>query len=461
MRKIILFFLIISGIFSCRSLFAQCAYNNTLYTTVTPTCPGSTTVNCCWGGHRVSVNVIAGNTYTFATCGGSWDSQITLYNAAGTVVLGYNDDGCGLQSTVTWVATYTGVLQVLIDYYPCANLFTCINLLITCTAPGPPPVIASDCNNAVNVCTNLSFSIDPNGFGAINEIPLAGSAGNPSYTLGDAVNSPWGTDHWGCLMGGELNSTWMIINVQTTGNLEFVFGGGGTQTGYYDWIMYPYTSATCAAIPGGTIAPVRCNWNAVSNGGTGCVTTLPGGGNAGNYEPALAVTAGQQYVICFSNWSSSTTVVPLQFNGTSTVSCTPLPIELLSFTGDKQNEGINVLKWTTATETNNDYFLLKKSTDAVNWETIGTVQGAGTSSTQLHYQFLDLFPQNTINYYQLTQVDYNAQSVTYNMISINNSFQTTGILKITNMMGQTVDIDFEGLRIIYYADGRVIKKIGK
>lgn len=175
-------------------------------------------------------------------------------------------------------------------------------------------VTASDCSQAVNVCTNLSFSIDPNGFGAVNEIPPIGSVGNPLN------NNPGGSGNLGCLQSGETNSTWMIINISGSGNLEFNFGGT-SQAGYYDWAMWPYSATACASIPGGNFAPVRCNWNGVSTGGTGLASTLTGSMDPSNFEPPLAVTCGQQFIICFSNWSSVTTTVPLQFGGTATVSC--------------------------------------------------------------------------------------------------------------------------------------------
>lgn len=116
--------------------FAQCTNNNVLTgTAVTPNCPGNTNIACVQGGQYALINVVAGNTYTFSTCGASFDTQITLFNNAGGGSLGFNDDACGLQSTVTWTATFTGQLRVLVDLYNCASNTTCAPLAITCTAP--------------------------------------------------------------------------------------------------------------------------------------------------------------------------------------------------------------------------------------------------------------------------------------------------------------------------------------
>ncbi|MBK9538782.1 MAG: hypothetical protein IPO12_08585 [Flavobacteriales bacterium] len=50
----------------------QCANDNVLVgAAITPPCPGSTTAPCVQGGQYALVNVVAGNVYTFSTCGGA------------------------------------------------------------------------------------------------------------------------------------------------------------------------------------------------------------------------------------------------------------------------------------------------------------------------------------------------------------------------------------------------------
>src|SRR5690606_13836149 len=107
-----------------------------------------------------------------------------------------------------------------------------------------------------------------------------------------------------CLLSGELNSTWMVINVATSGTLQFSFGALNTTSfNCYDWIMWPYNSNTCSQIFNNTIAPVRCNWNAPCEEFTGIGSPPPAGGDPGNFEPNLNVTAGDQFIVCFSNYS--------------------------------------------------------------------------------------------------------------------------------------------------------------
>lgn len=281
-----------------------------------------------------------------------------------------------------------------------------------------PPITASDCAIAVDVCTSLDFTIDPNGTGTTNEIPAIGSTGNP------LDNNPGGSGNFGCLQENEKNSTWMVVNISGSGDLEFTFGGNGTQVGFYDWIMYTYDASSCADIIADTDAPVRCNWNGMSEGGTGLANVLPAGGDGTNFEPPLPVLVGEQYIICFSNYSDVSTSVPLEFGGTATVSCTPLPIDLLSFGAEvmeRDFESKRKIKvdWSTVTEINNDVFTIEKSADGITFENIGKVNGAGNSEERIDYELIDHFPATGLSYYRLIQTDFDGVSKYFPMASVN------------------------------------------
>lgn len=96
---------------------------------------------------------------------------------------------------------------------------------------------------------------------------------------------------------------------------------------------------------------------------------------------------------------------------------TALPIELLNF--DAAEAGQNVqLDWSTGSERQNDYFTIERSQDGENFETVGTVKGAGNSSKQLNYSYTDYTPMAGISYYRLTQTDYNGQSETFGLRAV-------------------------------------------
>jgi hypothetical protein len=143
-----------------------------------------------------------------------------------------------------------------------------------------------------------------------------------------------------------------------------------------------------------------------------------------------------------------------------TINCvTPLPIELIKFTGSSIKEGNNIY-WITASETNNSLFVIEKSRDAINFETLGIESGAGNSSTLLNYSLIDTNPYET-TYYRLKQVDYDGKETYSNIIAVNQNKKEVKVVKITNILGQEVGEDYEGVRVIQYSDGSVIKKVGK
>ena len=140
---------------------------------------------------------------------------------------------------------------------------------------------------------------------------------------------------------------------------------------------------------------------------------------------------------------------------------TPLPIELLSFDGEYTSKGNN-LKWITASEINNDYFSLERSSDGRNFKQITQIKGAGNSSRDLNYNFLDVWAPEGINYYRLKQIDFDGKFTYSNIIALRSlkhdelflvypnptngsiivaikEFNSEGYdLKITNSIGQIV-----------------------
>ena len=94
--------------------------------------------------------------------------------------------------------------------------------------------------------------------------------------------------------------------------------------------------------------------------------------------------------------------------GTTDEDASPLPIELMSFVANRNNKDV-VLKWETASETNNDYFEIQHSYNSKEWNTIGIVDGSGTTNTIKKYSLIDRDVSNTINYYRLKQTDFDGK----------------------------------------------------
>ncbi|MBW6483103.1 MAG: T9SS type A sorting domain-containing protein [Vicingaceae bacterium] len=93
----------------------------------------------------------------------------------------------------------------------------------------------------------------------------------------------------------------------------------------------------------------------------------------------------------------------------SSIPCNPpLPIELLSFEVVCTENGIKLF-WTTVSEINNDFFTIERSPDLQQWEIVAKIPGAGNSSVQLNYTYLDNYFSNEVVYYRLKQTDFNGQ----------------------------------------------------
>ncbi|MFA4852207.1 MAG: T9SS type A sorting domain-containing protein, partial [Bacteroidales bacterium] len=100
-----------------------------------------------------------------------------------------------------------------------------------------------------------------------------------------------------------------------------------------------------------------------------------------------------------------------------------LPIELLSFTSECDNQKIKLL-WSTASETNNDYFTIEKSKDLQTWNIVATVNGAGNSNNYIYYSAEDNEPYSGNSYYKLKQTDYDG-AFTYSEIIYSSSCDNT------------------------------------
>jgi len=83
-----------------------------------------------------------------------------------------------------------------------------------------------------------------------------------------------------------------------------------------------------------------------------------------------------------------------------------LPVEFKTLTTKNISNFKIVVDWSTASELNNDYFVVQHSTDGAEWEDLGTVKGAGTSKMTNYYEFIDLSPAPQYNYYRIKQVDF-------------------------------------------------------
>jgi len=81
------------------------------------------------------------------------------------------------------------------------------------------------------------------------------------------------------------------------------------------------------------------------------------------------------------------------------------PVELIGFRASRTGDGVK-LQWRTATETNSRGFEVQRSASENEWETIGFVEGHGTSSVAQNYFYLDTPPASKSDVsYRLKEID--------------------------------------------------------
>ncbi|MEO9258100.1 MAG: hypothetical protein ABI207_06945 [Crocinitomicaceae bacterium] len=332
----------------------------------------------------------------------------TANNSSGCLTFRFLSNGSGNQSG--WAATLS---------------------CVTCAAAQPAG--NSDCSAPTQICSNAALTDNSSG---------------PGINAGDGCS--------GCVTG-ETYSNWYIFSPTTSGSLSLAINPN-VSTDDLDFAIYG-PGASCGSL--GT--PIRCSY-AMGTGSTGM-----SGGSGDNSEDVngdswvnpVNVTAGQVYYLLINNWTAGGSGYGLNFTGsTASLNCTPLPIELISFKGEAMDT-YNTLSWKTASESNNDFYTLERSIDGTMWSKVSKVPGSKNSDFELSYSINDEeFVPNVINYYRLSQTDFNGKTSDLRTISLINDAKTVTIIHITNFLGQEVNSDYDGLRIIQYSDGTVVKKVG-
>ncbi len=209
------------------SIWAQCPNDNTAINTNPSNLPcpgGETLITGMEAGQFIRVNVVSGNEYTFETCDLSdsgFDTEMTIYRDDNGLFIDHNDDDCGTDSRITFTATFTGVVRVLIDKSGCISGGPEeTGILGTCSAAQPCDI------------TSVTF----NGQSTCND---NGTPSNPSddfFTANVVVNfvNPPATGNLQIEPGGDAIGTYSIpvgsLNGNTHTFTNVQLKADGTQT---------------------------------------------------------------------------------------------------------------------------------------------------------------------------------------------------------------------------------------
>ncbi|MDD3860616.1 MAG: T9SS type A sorting domain-containing protein, partial [Bacteroidales bacterium] len=295
-----------------------------------------------------------------------------------------------------------------------------------------------------------------------------GYTGHGAQGLSVKLNSSSGTPNLLAFL--EPNATPPIYSIAYC-DVEAHPGGGthiiGTGTTGYDGILDKIEFNLASALqwdvtnPGGGISSYNITVYGNGTNNFTPITTVNGlelrylmkngepgntGVPTGTAEPSFSETG---FLMCPTGYSLSglTSFSHFDLRGADGGGSV-LPVELFDFTAECNNS-TSILKWSTASETNNDYFILEKSKDMLNFFELTRIEGAGNSNTILSYSVIDNELFEGDNYYRLKQVDFDGRTTIYNTISINcdkSAYESPTLIAYPNPFTNELNVVIENLQ---------------
>ncbi|MCX6180778.1 MAG: T9SS type A sorting domain-containing protein, partial [Bacteroidetes bacterium] len=235
--------------------------------------------------------------------------------------------------------------------------------------------------------------------------------------------------------GSAAGNSETMGTLTLTANTIIALGTGSHSVSFAASNGTTWTAATLLRITG---------WTGSYNGTTGTAGKVYSGSSA-------ELSAGKLAQIFFTEPTSGTPRTATQLSDGEIVPTATLPVDLIYFSGEKV-KNTNELVWITATEINSDYFEVLRSADGINFESIGKVNAAGNSVDFLQYVFVDYAPLSGVNYYKLTQYDFDGANETFNVIAIENSlvdFKWNAIFPNPTSSAATMSFQSEGMGMYF------------
>lgn len=186
-----------------------------------------------------------------------------------------------------------------------------------------------------------------------------------------------------------------------------------------------YDNSSGSPVGGGSIAIA----------GTGAI--IPGCGY-GRYPPTTGVSVCNLTGTIPGSTGSigGTWVASLRITGS-----TGLPVELITFDALYDGKAV-VLNWSTASEINNDFFTVEKTTNGIDFALVAKIKGAGNSSTLMHYHSVDDNPFPGISAYRLRQTDFDGKYEFSRMVAVNNNHKSKVEIIFINKDAEDGSIDY-------------------
>lgn len=122
----------------------------------------------------------------------------------------------------------------------------------------------------------------------------------------------------------------------------------------------------------------------------------------------------------------------------------PLPVELIDFQAMLRDDHV-LLKWSTASEINNDYFTIERSADGLDFIEIARVDGMGSTLETQVYSYHDYNYLPFISYYRLKQTDFDGSFKYGKIVSVKAEKELSNEVNIfPNPSSDFIEIQMEG-----------------
>jgi hypothetical protein len=139
-----------------------------------------------------------------------------------------------------------------------------------------------------------------------------------------------------------------------------------------------------------------------------------------------------------------------------------LPVSIIYFNGQLSN-GLANLKWTTTNETAGIQYVIERSADQINFETVGVVSASSLEGSGSTYNFIDPKPVSSVVYYRIRITNGINQKLS-TVVMLSSSEIDFGVRSLINPFSSEISFEMtapdNNIAIITLADmyGRTIKQ---
>ena len=194
-------------------------------------------------------------------------------------------------------------------------------------------------------------------------------------------------------------------------------------------------------------------------GFTDMIDHIIGSNELSNTFVSARVGTPQTYITSYGTKTTDHYPVMAKFN----LGSLPVPVEVLSFSGQLIDKQAVSLNWATASELNAAYFGVEKSLNGKDFKTINTIKAVGNSAKRNDYTVNDVLSEtDKIIYYRLKQMDVNGDFKYAKTITIYNTSSRNNVLKVyPNPAKNTITVDVStGIKSVnvYNLQGILVKQ---